>query len=415
MDLIEKTVLREDYLAWLREGKDRTDTVKVVTGMRRCGKSTLIMQFIDELKASGIPDNRILHIDFDSEDYQDLADYKEVRDVLKKNVSRTERTYVFLDEVQKIEGWEKNIKSLTADYNADVYVTGSNAYLLSSELATYISGRYLEIKMLPLSFKEYLVMNPVSAEKSVDQRFSEYLIYGSLPVIRPDIQSERYMRGLLEGIYNTVLVRDVITRLRLRSTAGIKKISGFLFSNIGNLTNIASIAAAAGMSPTAVKNYVTALEEAYLFYKVSRFDVKGKKMLNTNEKYYAADTGVRNMMLGWSHGLDTGRLIENVVCLELIRRGYQVVVGSYRDREVDLTAFMNGNTEYYQVAQSIMDPSTAERESKVLDGIRDNNLKMILTMDRVRTSPGKGIRHVNVIDWLLNKHESEWHTGSWHL
>ena len=397
----DKTVLREDYLRRLREGKDHTGTIKVITGMRRCGKSTLIRQFMDELKGSGIDEGGIFYFNFESEKYQDVSDYKEMTDILRSSVSKEKRTYVFFDEIERVSGWEKNVNALMTDYDADVYITGSNAYLLSSELATYLSGRYIEIKMLPLSFKEYLVINPVSMEKNLDTRFEEYLRYGALPMIRPDADSAEYIRGQLEGVYNTVLVKDVITRLNIRSVEGIGRISRYLFSNVGNLTNLLSISKGSGMSQAAVKNYVAALGDAYLFYKVSRFDVRGKKILKSSEKYYVSDTGLRNMVLGLPHGMDIGRLIENIVYLELIRRGYHVAVGSYRDREIDFTAFGAGGAEYYQVSQSIMDPSTAEREARALDGVNDNYPKTILSMDRIRTDPGKGIRHENVIDWLL--------------
>jgi len=403
MEQLDKTLPRKDYLKKLAEGKDRTDTVKIVTGMRRCGKSVLMRQFIEELKRSGVGEDRIFYLNFESEDYQDLTDYKEVTEILRNNVSKKDRTYVLFDEIQRIDGWEKNINALMVDYNADIYITGSNAYLLSSELATYVSGRYIEVRMLPLSFKEYIEINPVSNEKSTESRFEDYLRYGALPIIRPDMSGPEYIKGQLEGVYNTVLVKDVATRLNLRNVDGIRKISKYLFSNVGNLTNMASIAEALKISDTTVKKYVTALGDAYLFYKANRFDVKGKKILESNEKYYASDTGIRNMMLGWSHGMDIGRLIENVVYLELIRRGYEVVVGNYRDWEIDFTASKMGDVEYYQVAQSIMDPSTAEREARSLDAVKDNYPKTILSMDRVKTDPGKGIRHVNVIDWLLGQ------------
>lgn len=403
MEQLDRTLLREDYLKQLMEGKDRTETVKIVTGTRRCGKSVLMRQFVEELKRSGVEEDRIFYLNFESEDYQDLSDYKEVTDILQKNVNKKKRRYVLFDEIQRIKGWEKNINSLMTDYDADIYITGSNAYLLSSELATYVSGRYMEVKMLPLSFKEYLEINPLSNEKNIESRFEDYLRYGALPAVRPDLSGPEYIRGQLEGIYNTVLVKDVATRLKLRDVDGIRRISKYLFSNVGNLTNMAAIAEALKMSGTTVKKYVGALEDAYLLYKANRFDVRGKKILDSNEKYYVSDTGIRNMMLGWSHGMDIGRLIENVVYLELIRRGYEVVIGSYRDWEIDFTASRMGDVEYYQVALSIMDPSTAEREARSLDAVKDNYPKIILSMDRVRVDPGKGIRHINVIDWLLGR------------
>jgi predicted AAA+ superfamily ATPase len=309
---------------------------------------------------------------------------------------------VFFDEIQRITGWEKNVNSLMVDYDADIYITGSNAYLLSSELATYLSGRYVEIKMLPLSFKEYLELHPTDSEKDLNTRFNDYLMYGALPIIDPDADEEM-IAGQIEGIYNTVLVKDVQARLKPKNITDLQNVSKFLYSNIGNLTNVLNISKSSGTSSATVKTYVRGLEDAYLFYKVYRFDVKGKRILKSSEKYYASDTGVRNTAVGRSHGTDIWKLIENVVFLELKRRGHDIVVGSYKDWEIDFTVSGTNGIEYYQVAQSIMDGQTAEREARSLDAVDDNNPKTILTMDRIMADPGKGIRHLNIIDWLLDR------------
>lgn len=400
--IIENKVLREDYLKKLRSGRDRTDTIKIITGMRRSGKSTLMQQFMEELKTSGIDDNRIFHLNLESKEYDNINNFRDLNSILSSKITVDGRIYIFLDEIQRVEEWERTANSLMVDYDADIYITGSNAFLLSSELATYLSGRYIEIKMLPLSFKEYLELHPMSIEKNLDVRFTDYLTYGALPLLEPDNEDKEFIEGQIEGVYNTVLVKDVQSRLKPKDIVDLESVARYLYSNVGNLTNILNISKSSGITSNTVKSYVNALEESYLFYKVYRFDVKGKKILRSSEKYYASDVGIRNMVLGGRLS-DTGRVLENVVFLELIRRGYKVTIGSYRDREVDFTATKFDVVEYYQVTESLMFSFTAEREISALDGIDDNYPKIILSMDRVMKDPGKGIRHLNVIDWLLGK------------
>jgi len=398
--IANKTVLRHDYLRRLRGGKDVTHTVKVITGMRRSGKSTLMAQFIEELKDSGVSGDRIFFFDLESKDYENVNDFRDLNKVIASRINTKDRVYVFLDEVQKVEGWERTVNSLMTDYDADIYVTGSNAYLLSSELATYMSGRSVEIKMLPLSFKEYLELHPANEKKDRNTRFGEYMVYGALPIIDPDNTDREFISGQLEGVYNTVLVKDVQRRLRAKNIVDLEAVSKFLYSNIGNLTNALNISKHSGIAPATVKSYVNALEEAYLFYKVYRFDIMGNRILKSAEKYYASDTGIRNTILGGGIS-NTGRVLENIVFLELIRRGYKVVIGSYRDMEIDFTAQRWDGTKYFQVAETMIASSTAEREVRSLDSVNDNYPKTILTMDNMIINPGKGIRHLNVIDWLL--------------
>jgi len=399
-----RMVLREDYLKILRSGKDVTHTVKIITGMRRSGKSTLMTQFMDELKSSGVDPGRIFYFDLESKVHEDIKDFKDMNALIASNVKIDGRVYIFLDEIQKVTGWERTVNSLMVDYDADIYITGSNAYLLSSELATYMSGRYIEIRMLPLSFKEYLELHPYSLEKSRDARFLEYMRFGALPIIDPDNYDENFINGQIEGVYNTIIVKDVQSRLKPKDIADLEAVSAYLCSNVGNLTNTLNISKYSGITSTTVKSYINALEEAYLFYKVRRFDVVGKRILKSTEKYYAADTGIRNVILN-SGNKDLWKLLENVVFLELIRRGYKVVVGSYRGLEVDFTARKWEKVEYFQVTESLRtaSPETKEREARALKAMRDNYPKTILSMDVIRESPGEGIRHLNVIDWLLGK------------
>jgi len=398
-----KRVLREDYLKRLRGGRDVTHTVKVITGMRRSGKSVLLEQFAEELRNSGVGNERIIFIDMDSKENESVENFKDLNAAIASKISVKGRVYVFLDEVQKVEGWERTVNSLMTDYDADIYITGSNAYLLSSELATYLSGRYAEIKILPLSFTEYLELHPPDAIKNLDTRFAEYVHYGALPVIDPDTADKEFIYGQIEGVYNTVLVKDVQKRLKAKNIADIERVSKFMYSNIGNVTSISNISTNSGKTPATVGSYVEALERAYLFYKVIRFDIRGKKLLSTTEKYYASDTGMRNTVLNGGTVSDTGRLLENIVFLELLRRGYNITSGSYRDLEIDFAAKKAGRTEYFQVTESMMRSGTEEREVRSLDSADDNYPKTILSLDRMFIDPGKGIRHLNLIDWLLGK------------
>jgi predicted AAA+ superfamily ATPase len=263
-----------------------------------------------------------------------------------------------------------------------------------------MSGRYVEIKMLPLSFKEYLELHPPNEKKSLDVRFSDYMQYGALPMIDPDNEDKEFIKGQIEGVYNTVLVKDVMARMTPRNSTDLEAVSKYLYSNIGNLTNALNISKHSGITSMTVKSYVKALEDAFLFYKAYRYDVKGKRILKSSEKYYASDTGIRNIALG--EFSDKGRLLENIVYLELIRRGYKVRVGSYKDLEIDFTAQKWERTEYFQVTESMIFTNSAERDVHYLESIRDNFPKTILSLDRLLENPGNGIRHLNVIDWLLD-------------
>lgn len=395
-----KMVLRRRYLERLEEGRDDTDVVKVVTGMRRCGKSTLMMQYMDRLRSEGVADDHIVYANLESKQFEDITDSKALNSWLADRMP-TDRTYVFLDEVQRVKGWERTINSLQVDYDADVYVTGSNAYLLSSDLATYISGRYVEIRMLPLSFSEFLELNPPTPEEDRNRRLQQYIWTGSLPAVELD-RDEQYTSDLLLGIYNTVVRKDIQTHIGVRDQVRFENIVRFVMSNIGNLTSRKNIADAVKASPNTIGRYLRALEDAFLIYKVPRYDIRGKKLLKTREKYYVSDTGIRNTALGLAAGNDISRQLENLVYLELIRRGYRVMVGSYRDREVDFTAVRNGGVEYFQVTQTMLPEDVYEREVRSLRDVGDSYPKTVLSLDSFLVPIEGGIRHRNIVDWLLD-------------
>ena len=394
-----RMVIREQYLERLQSGRDDTDIVKVVTGMRRCGKSTLMTQYMDRLRSDGVKEDHIVYANLESRQFEEITDHKALNAWLADRMPE-DRTYVFLDEIQRVKGWEKTINSLQVDYDADIYVTGSNAYLLSSDLATYISGRYVEIGMLPLSFGEFLELNPVTPDEDRYRRLQQYIWTGSLPAVELD-RDEQYTSDLLLGIYNTVVRKDVQTHMGVRDQTRFENIVRFVMSNTGNTTSCKNIADAVNASPNTIRRYLRALEDAFLIYKVPRFDIRGKRLLKTREKYYVSDTGIRNTALGLAAGDDISRQLENLVYLELIRRGYRVMVGSYRDREVDFTAVRNGKVEYYQVTQTMLPEDVREREVRSLKDVGDNFPKTVLSLDPFVVPIPGGIKHRNIVDWLL--------------
>lgn len=390
-------VIREEYLKRLRLGKNHQELIKIVTGIRRCGKSTLMKQFMNELRSGG--EDSILYINFEDIDYSELSTFRDLNAYIKDNIDPDRKTYVFFDEIQRIEGWEKSVNALMISYDTDIYITGSNAYLLSSELSTYLSGRYVEIKMTPLSFKEYLELHPAE-NYSLDARFSDYIWTGSMPMINPD-EEESFNRMILDSIYNTIVVKDIAPRSRIKSVNTLNSIVRFLFSNIGNITSASSIAKQIESDPRVVEDCLNALEDAYIIEKAERYDIRGKKLLKTLEKYYVEDTGIRNAILGISSREDISRQLENIVYLELKRRGYQICVGRYGDQEVDFTAMKGDVREYYQISMSIKDENTYARETRSLNSIKDSYPKTILTLDNMKFVTNEGIKVKNIIDWLL--------------
>ena len=392
-------VLRKDYLSLLEAGKDENTVVKVITGMRRSGKSTLMNQFIEKLKAAGVSDDRIFLINFEMAEYQYINDRTILNKWILDNIPKEGQCYVFLDEIQNVNDWEMSVSALQIMPNCDVYITGSNSKMLSSELSTHISGRYTEVKVLPLSFSEYLELHP-SDDK--DSRFRDYLRYGGLPVVNPD-SDRTFIEGLLEGIFNTVLVKDVLYRLKTDDVSKITAIAKFLYSNIGNITNIDNIATETGISNPTVSKYVEEMSKAFLFYYAEKYDIVGKKILKTNGKFYASDLGMRNVIIGLGLARDISKPLENVVFMELLRRGYEVRIGSYRDWEVDITAIGPDGVEYYQICETMLSDDTYKRESRPFKAIKDNCPKTILTLDKFGLGSDDGIKIVNLVDWLLDK------------
>ena len=396
--LIERKMYLEQLVMWREE-----EMIKVVTGVRRCGKSTLFELYINLLKADGVTDEQIILVNLEDEDYSELLDYKKLHEYVKSRIQKDKWTYVFIDEVQNCEEYEKAVSSLYLKKSLDIYITGSNAYMLSGELATKLAARYIEIDMLPLSFSEYSEALDVPDKRD---RFNQYMNMGAFPYATRFVDNSLAHSQYLEGIYSTVLVKDVMKREGLTDITLLKSIASFLASNVGSPVSAKKIAdtLTSNGRPTGsakVDTYLTALTDAYLFYKVNRYDIKGKMHLKSESKYYICDTGLRNMILG-AQGKDVGHQIENVVYLELLRRGYTVNIGkSGRDTEVDFVAVRDKKTEYYQVSASVVDENTLTRELKPLNDIKDNYPKYLLTLDFI-TGDHEGIQQINLIDWLLS-------------
>lgn len=391
-------VKRKRYLEKLKKLKDM-QLIKVVTGFRRCGKSTLLTQFQEYLKECGVENTQIININFEKIEFEHLLDYKSLYDYVIERLHPDKTTYIFLDEVQLVENYQKVVDSLFVRDNVDVYITGSNAQMLSGKLATLLSGRYIEIEMLPLSFAEFYEL--VGGDKR--DAWKRYFSNGSLPYTAY-INDDEILHDYLLGIYNTVLLKDVVERKKIQDTTLLQSVVKFLFDNIGNIVSSKKISdslVSYGRKTTSVtiENYIQSLLEAYVIYKAERYDVKGKQHLKSLEKYYIVDTGLRKLLLG-KKNTDIGHILENIVYLELIRKGFKVSIGKVDDLEVDFIAEKDGDKEYYQVSASILDPGTFKREIESLRRIRDNYPKYIITMDEI-TSNDEGIKQINIIDFLL--------------
>ncbi|MDY6272563.1 MAG: ATP-binding protein [Selenomonadaceae bacterium] len=379
--------------------------IKVLTGMRRAGKSTLLDLLEEAFMAAGVPKAQIIHLNFEWMALDEIRDYHQLYALLQERMRGQQTVYLLLDEIQLVEHWERAVNSLFAERRADIYLTGSNAKLLSSEIATLLAGRYALIEVYPLSFREYLMFLP-EAEREADAAFQRYLQYGGLPIVPGMPQDEDLIQTVLSGIYNTVLMKDIVQRNAVRDPDLLERIVRFLTAHVGSAVSTSKISGyltsqGRKTSPTTIDNYLKMLSDAFIFYRAERYDIKGKQYLKTQEKYYIVDIGLRNALLGF-HGGDYGHILENIVYLELRRRGYEVGVGKLGTLEVDFVATKPGRKVYYQVSASILDETTRARELAPLRKIPDQYEKVILTMDRTFVKDFDGIRNVNIIDFLLS-------------
>ena len=398
-------ISRDNYLERLKAFKDNK-LIKVITGIRRCGKSTLLELFKEYLKGEGVSDDNIIHINLELMKYDDVRDYKTFYNLITEKIKNNDRCYLLVDEIQQVDKWEKAINSMNVEFNVDIYITGSNAYLLSSEISTLLSGRYVEIKMLPLSFKEYLEFDHLPHDWTLEDKFNQYLKFGSLPAVPTLPQDNTTINEFLLGIYNTVIVKDVISRNNIKDIGLLEQIVKYVVANTGNIISankisgyISSQGRGETTKATTVSNYLDMLEKAYIIYPVKRYDIKGKEQLKNLAKYYVVDTGIRNMLMGYSDS-DFGHVLETIVYLELIRRGYQVFIGKWYELEVDFIAVKQDEKKYYQVCLTLMDEKVKERELAPLKAIPDNYEKTILSMDKTYITDYEGIKFENIIDFL---------------
>lgn len=405
-------VERKEYLERLAQWKDE-QVIKVITGIRRCGKSTLLLQYQAWLKANGVSAEQIVSVNFEELEYEELLDYRKLYEYLKNHLCVGKKTYIFLDEIQKVAAFEKVVDSLYVKPDIDIYITGSNAYMLSSDLATLLTGRYVEIKMLPLSFTEFLDITALDTE----QGLAEYLRDGGLPYIAVMNRTSEKVETYLEGIYNTVIVKDIEDRQvrkesdpfkrKITDIVLLKTIAKYLAGVAGNPVSIRSItnyltSNGRKLSPNTVSDYVDALIESFIFYPAERFDIVGKQLLKANRKLYIVDLGLRNYILP-RQNYDLGFSLENIVFFELLRRGYRVMIGKVGNTEVDFVAEKNGVYSYIQVTADMTAKETFERELKPLSNIRDNYEKIVLTADRFTPGNYNGIQVKYLPDWLLGK------------
>ena len=400
-------IYRTEYMQRLKAFKDNK-IIKVVTGLRRSGKSTLLEMFRDELLQSDVHPEQIQYINFELMKYDAVRNYKQLYDLVTEKALPDKKNYLFFDEIQQVSGWEKTVNSLSLEYDADIYVTGSNAYLLSSELATLISGRYVEIKMLPLSFKEYYGYYRDTG-KSREELFDTYLKYGGLPQLLSLPQDEQTISAFLSSIYDTIILKDVLGRNKLKDIDLLKRVYAFVCGNVGSITSTNSMAKYianeakldTSLRPATIGNILEMLENAFIIYRADRYDVKGKEVLKSLEKYYLADTGLKNTVVGYNLE-NYGHSIENVVYLELLRRGYQVYVGKNDTKEIDFVAINKEETRYFQVTETLADKVTQEREIAAFRSTHDFYEKTIITADKTYVTNVNGIKIVNLIDFLLS-------------
>ena len=405
---------RKEYLDFLVKSKDR-QIIKVVSGVRRCGKSTLFEIYKDFLLENGVEKNQIISINFEDMDYEELTDYKKLYEYIKSKMIGDKKNYIFLDEIQHVDKFEKVVDSLFIKENTDLYITGSNAYFMSSELATLLSGRYIELKMLPLSFKEYyqakleyekLEQKENRISKTLIQYYNEYILNSSFPYTLQLDSDLKNIHEYLSGIYNSVLLKDIVARLKISDVMRLESVVKYIFDNIGNLTSLSKIAntlTSMGRKTDAktIEKYIRGLTDSLLVHEVSRYNIKGKEFLSTLSKYYVTDLGLRQMILG-NRNIDTGHILENIIYLELLRRKGNVYVGQFDKNEIDFVVINSNEIEYYQVALTILDENTLKRELDAFKNIKDNYPKYLITLDDVMVNTDyDGIKVVNALEWLL--------------
>ena len=409
---MKELVDRPEYLNQLILNKD-IDLVKIVSGIRRAGKSSILDLFHQHLLDTGIPEANIIHMNLESLRYRDLTDYLTFYDYVSERISHNGRTYLIFDELQTVEHWEKAIESFRIDFDVDIYITGSNAYLLSSEFSTLLAGRYIEIRVLPLSFKEFLTFYEFNSEISIEEKFQKYLQFGGMPVLKEFQFNVSGINQALEGIYSTIVLRDVLQRNPQINQNTLHKVMLFLSSNIGSITSpnkIGNVLSTEGdikktkeknIAGKTVERYISMLQNAFIIYSINRYDIKGKQLLKTLGKNYLVDMGFRNLLLGYRDA-DRGHIIENIVFLELLRRHYRVYIGKVGENEIDFIAEKPEEKIYIQVTESMQSPETRQRELRPLQMIPDNYEKIILSMDRSFITSYDGIKSINLIDWLLS-------------
>lgn len=395
-------IIRKEYLERLNNLKHKK-LIKIVTGIRRCGKSTVLEMFRDQLLQEGVEENQIIFLNLEEYETKELRNPDNLHKYIKERLT-PKMNYIILDEIQRVEDFPDVVDSLYVKKNVDLYLTGSNSSLLSSEIATLISGRYVEIKMLPCSFKEFV--DATKQSENLSKAYNQYVTTSSFPYVLELLQTPSEINPYLEGIYNTILVKDIIDRKKIADTTVLKSVTQFLFDNIGLELSSKKIADTLTSNnrksdPKTIEKYVSALEESFIVYSAKRYNIKGKEYLKSLEKYYVTDVGLRNFMLG-KKAMDVGHVLENIIYLELLRRHYDVYVGKIDDTEVDFVAQNQDGNTYIQVAATVRDEETLKRELRPLKAIKDNYPKMILTLDDDPIGDYDGIIRKNALEWLMN-------------
>lgn len=395
--MVRRMIERPTYMSQLKRLQDDRGHVKVITGIRRCGKSTLLSQFREVLLSDGVKDEEMLLINFESSDFDSITDHESLNAYLKPKIRPKGRFYLFLDEIQRVNGWEKTVNALMVDTEADMYITGSNAHLLSSDLATYLTGRYVEVKMLPLSFREYMDLR--GNGRRTEDVFTEYFNFGGFPGIDPEL-GEQSVSAMLDDLYSSIVFRDMVTRGNVRKPEELGRMVTYLMLNIGNPIENTVMARELHMNIRTVEKYLTVIQAACMFYRADRFDLKSTALKPT-PKYYIADPGLRNNAVGMA-SKDRGRVLENIVFLELKRRGYSIITGKWDQREVDFVTEKKGMKAYWQVCLGYYNDETEARELAPLRAIKDNNPKTVILLDGKTSTTRDGIREIGITSFLLD-------------